>query len=177
MLQVGASAVPGLVCLKRHWLLCISGRSKKTDTPNSGKWKLVSTHGDKELLVVKKKDRVSQEVFAHYRKSMDRQHQITMLDKDCDSPLPAGVVMYDCVEGAVIDDIQVLKRNSCIVCLPVILLSVCFGALPLQSITVVIDVNFVAAQKARLWALCVKLVRVQRTELARIVFVFLLNLV
>ena len=85
------------------------------------------THGEKELLVVKKKDRVSQEVFAHYRKSMDREHQITMLDKDCDSPLPDGVVMYDCVEGAVIDDIQVCERNDCIVLislsLPLIYLS------------------------------------------------------
>lgn len=108
-----------------------SARSKKPEATNNGKWKLVPSHGDNEIIVVKRRGRTSEEVIMQYRKSMDRNHQVTMFDKDCDTPLPSGVVVYDSIVGAAIDDIQ--------------------------SITVVIDVDLVAAQEARLWAMCVKL--------------------
>ena len=89
---------------------CISGRSSKPEATNKGNWKLVPSHGDKEIMVVQKKGRTSQEVILNYRKSKDRKHQVTMLHKDCDTPLPFDVAVHDSIEGAVIDDIQVCRH-------------------------------------------------------------------
>ena len=94
-----------------NWSLVpyISGRSSKPEATNTGNWKLLPTHGDKEIMVVQKKGQTSQEVILNYRKSKDLEHQVTVLNKDCDTPLPVDVAVYDSVEGAVIDDIQVYR--------------------------------------------------------------------
>ena len=97
------------------WVPCISGRSSKPEATNKGNWKLVPSHGDKEIMVVQKKGRTSQEVILNYRKSKDRKHEVTMLNKDCDTPLPFDVAVHDSIEGAVIDDIQVCRHGFFVV--------------------------------------------------------------